>query len=246
MDDFTNPAELGLSSLTTPVLVIIEHNVLARTCILSILKREFAGYEIVEMPSTSGLNWLSGRDVRLIALNMEDKQITDPSIEDSLTLIADSFPNAYVALLSNRDDDATASIAMQTRSPRFFPDLDPGRGRNRGIAPCSCRWGLPAIADCRDAKSQGDIAICPCSRIIGNPPGQGRRQDFSREGDCRPDAPRTTGARGAGTRPPQQVDCRQAQPFGKHRENAYSTHHAKMFREQPHRGGPALERPAQR
>ncbi|MGZ3284567.1 MAG: helix-turn-helix transcriptional regulator [Xanthobacteraceae bacterium] len=121
MDDFTNPAELDLASLTSPVLVIIEHNVLARTCILSILKREFAGYEIVEMPSTSGLNWLSRRDVRLIALNMEDKQITDPSIEDSLTLIADSFPNAYVALLSNRDDDATASIAMQRGVRGFFP-----------------------------------------------------------------------------------------------------------------------------
>jgi DNA-binding NarL/FixJ family response regulator len=121
MDDFTNPAELGLSSLTPPVLVIIEHNVLARTCILSILKREFAGYEIIEMPSTSGLNWLSRRDVRLIALNMEDKQITDPSIEDSLTLIAESFPNAYVALLSNRDDDATASIAMQRGVRGFFP-----------------------------------------------------------------------------------------------------------------------------
>jgi DNA-binding NarL/FixJ family response regulator len=121
MDDFTNPAELGLGSLTPPVLVIIEHNVLARTCILSILKREFAGFEIVEMPSTSGLNWISRRDVRLVALNMEDKEITDPLIEESLALIAESFPNAYVALLSNRDDEATASIAMQRGVRGFFP-----------------------------------------------------------------------------------------------------------------------------
>ena len=121
MDDFTNPAELGVSALTSPVLVIIERNVLARTCILSLLKREFAGYEMVEMPSTDGLNWLSRRDVRLIALNMEDKPITDPSIDDSLTLMAESFPNAYVALLSNRDDEATASIAMQRGVRGFFP-----------------------------------------------------------------------------------------------------------------------------
>src|SRR3974390_1869334 len=121
MDDFTNPAELGVSALTSPVLVIIERNVLARTCILSLLKREFAGYEMVEMPSTDGLNWLSRRDVRLIALNRGEKPITDPSIDDSLTVMAESFPNAYVALLSNRDDEATASIAMQRGVRGFFP-----------------------------------------------------------------------------------------------------------------------------
>jgi DNA-binding NarL/FixJ family response regulator len=121
MDDLTNPAELALGSLTSPVLVLIEHNVLARTCILSILRGEFAGFEIVEMPTTSGLNWLSGRDVRLVALNMEDKQITDPSIENSLALIAECCPRAYVALVSNRDDEATALAAMQRGVRGFFP-----------------------------------------------------------------------------------------------------------------------------
>ena len=125
MDDFTHPAELTQGSQTSPVLVIIEHHVLARACILSILKREFTGFEIFEMPTTSGLNWLSGRDIRLIALNIEDKQITDPSIEGSLALIAESYPNAYVALLSNRDDEATASAAMQRGVRGFFPTSIP-------------------------------------------------------------------------------------------------------------------------
>jgi DNA-binding NarL/FixJ family response regulator len=104
-----------------PVLVIIEHHVLARTCILSILKREFTGFEIVEMAAMSGLNWLSGRDIRLIALNIGDKQITDPSIEENLALLAESHPGAYVALLSIRDDEATASAAMQRGVRGFFP-----------------------------------------------------------------------------------------------------------------------------
>jgi len=125
MDDFTHPAELAQASQTSPVLVIVEHHVLARTCILSILKREFTGFEIVELPTTRGLKWLSGIDVRLIALNIEDKQITDPSIEDSLALIAESYPNAYVALLSNRDDEATASAAMQRGVRGFFPTSIP-------------------------------------------------------------------------------------------------------------------------
>jgi DNA-binding NarL/FixJ family response regulator len=125
MDDFSNPAELALVSQNSPVLVIIEQHVLARTCILNILKRELTGFEIVEMPTTSGLNWLSGRDIRLIALNIGDKQITDPSIEESLAHLAESCPKASVAVLSNRDDDATASAAMQRGVRGFFPTSIP-------------------------------------------------------------------------------------------------------------------------
>src|SRR3984893_5962107 len=125
MDDFVNPVELPNGSQTSPVLVVIEHHVLARTCILSILKRELIGFEIVEMPTTSGLNWLSARDVRLIALNIGNKQINDPSIEDSLARVAESCPTAYVALLSNRDDEATASAAMQRGVRGFFPTSIP-------------------------------------------------------------------------------------------------------------------------
>jgi DNA-binding NarL/FixJ family response regulator len=125
MDDLTNPAELALESQASPALVIIEHHVLARTCILTILKREFTGFEIVEMPTTSGLNRLSGRDVRLIALNIEDKQITDPSIAESLALAAESFPNAYIALMSNRDDEAIALAALQRGVRGFFPTSIP-------------------------------------------------------------------------------------------------------------------------
>ncbi len=125
MDDLAYPAELLNGSQKPQVLVIIEHQVLARTCILSILKRELTGFEIVEMATTSGLNRLSARDVRLIALNIGDKQITDPSIEDSLALLAESCPNAYVALLSNRYDEATASAAMQRGVRGFFPTSIP-------------------------------------------------------------------------------------------------------------------------
>src|SRR5437868_10439654 len=125
MDDFSNPAELALVSQNSPVLVIIEQHVLARTCILNILKRELTGFEIVEMATTSGLNWLSGRDVRVIALNIGNKEITEPSIEDALARLAEFCPNAYVALLSNRDDEATASAAIERGVRGFFPTSIP-------------------------------------------------------------------------------------------------------------------------
>src|SRR5260370_8330906 len=112
MDDFTYPAEPFNGSQKPQVLVIIEHQVLARTCILSILKRELAGFEIVEMATTSGLNCLSGRDVRLIALNIGNKEITDPTIEDEFELPAVFCANAHVVLLSNRADKPTASPAL--------------------------------------------------------------------------------------------------------------------------------------
>ena len=121
MDALTNPAELARESQKSPVLVIIEQHALARTCILNILKRELAGLEIVEMATTSDLSWLSDRDIRLIALSIGDQQITDPSIEDSLALLAKSCPKAAVALLSNRDDEATATAAMQRGVRGFFP-----------------------------------------------------------------------------------------------------------------------------
>src|SRR5829696_9687405 len=52
MDAITNIAELAQESQKSPVLVIIEQHVLARTCILNILKRQLAELEIVEMATT--------------------------------------------------------------------------------------------------------------------------------------------------------------------------------------------------
>jgi DNA-binding NarL/FixJ family response regulator len=125
MDDFTNTAELAQASQKSPVLVVIEQHVLARTCILNILKRELTGFEIVEMATTSGLSWFSGRDIRLIALNIGDREITDPAIEVSLAFLAEFCPKASLALLSNRDDEATVSAAMQRGVRGFFPKSIP-------------------------------------------------------------------------------------------------------------------------
>ena len=118
MDD---PAEVLIGSQKSPVIVMIDPNVLARTCMLNILRRELAGFDIVEMANTSDLGWLSGRAVRLIALNIGDKDIADPSVEGHLSIIEECCPSAHVALLSNRDDEATASAAMQRGVRGFVP-----------------------------------------------------------------------------------------------------------------------------
>jgi DNA-binding NarL/FixJ family response regulator len=125
MDDLTNPSLLLHESRKSPVLVIIEHHMLARTCILSMLRRELIGFELVEMATTAELSCVSERDVRLVALNIRDKPIVDPSVEDELTLLERSCPNASIALLSSRDDEATASAAMQRGVRGFFPTSIP-------------------------------------------------------------------------------------------------------------------------
>jgi DNA-binding NarL/FixJ family response regulator len=147
MDDFTNLAEYPEGPRRSPVLVIIERHMLTRTCILSILKRELSGFEIIEMATMSDLNRASGRDIRLVALNMGDKSITDPAIEDDLAVLAESFPHVPVALLSSRDDEATASSAMRRGVRGFFSHLDSGRGRHRRAASCSRRRRLPTVTD---------------------------------------------------------------------------------------------------
>ena len=125
MNDLANAIDHDNGPQKPPVVVIINDQVLVRTCIVHILKRELAGFEIAEMPTTSDLRELSGRDVRLIAFNVGDIEVTDPSIETRLSLIEELCPNAHVALLSNRDDEAVATAAMQRGVRGFLPSSIP-------------------------------------------------------------------------------------------------------------------------
>lgn len=125
MDDLAVTADPRDGSQRLPVIVIVNDQVLPRSCIVNILKRELAGFEIAEMATTGDLNGLSGRDVRLIAFNMGDAEIADSSVEDRLALIEELCPNAHVALLSNRDDEATATAVMQRGIRGFLPSSIP-------------------------------------------------------------------------------------------------------------------------
>jgi DNA-binding NarL/FixJ family response regulator len=124
MDDLTIRAR-GPGSPQSPVLVIIEHLVLTRTCIVSILKREFNEFEIVEMATPTDLDGVAGQDVRLVALDIGNKPIIDPFIDAALAHVAGAIPDAYVALLSTRDDEATAMAAMERGVRGFFPTSIP-------------------------------------------------------------------------------------------------------------------------
>jgi DNA-binding NarL/FixJ family response regulator len=125
MDDLVNATERFNGSLQQPVLLIIEPLTLTRTSILSILRRELPGFDVIEMATTDGLDWASGRDVRMALLSIGDKPIVDSSVEDDLAILVDCCPNASIALLSNRDDEATALAAMHKGVRGFFPTSIP-------------------------------------------------------------------------------------------------------------------------
>jgi len=77
------------------------------------------------MATTDDLNRTLGRDVRLVMLDVGDKLVADPAIEYDLTLLAESVPQAAIALLSDRDDEETASEAMRWGVRGFFPTSTP-------------------------------------------------------------------------------------------------------------------------
>ncbi len=121
MDDIVNSVERLHGSLQLPAVVIIEPLTLTRTCILSILRKELVGFDLIDMATTDSLDCASARDVRLVALSIADKSIIDPSVEYDLMLVADCHPNASITLWSNRDDEATALEAMNLGIRGFFP-----------------------------------------------------------------------------------------------------------------------------
>ena len=125
MDNLINLAERTNRSLQSPVLVVIAQLVLTRTCIINILNRELASFEIVELETTNDLGRVSGRDVRLVLLDIGDNPIIDHSIENDLGLVAEFCPEAFVALLSNRDDEPTAIAAIKRGVRGFFPTSIP-------------------------------------------------------------------------------------------------------------------------
>ena len=104
MNELVNPAALRDGSPKSLGIVIIARHILTRTCIISILKREFPDFAIFEMATTGELDDISGSNVRLIALDIGDKPIGDPLVEDDLAALAISLPHVPVTLLSTRDD----------------------------------------------------------------------------------------------------------------------------------------------
>jgi DNA-binding NarL/FixJ family response regulator len=123
MNEFIKPLAPRDEAPKSMAIVIVARTILTRTCIFSILKREFPEFEIFEMATTGELDGATGKDVRLIALDIGDKPIADPVVDDELAALERLFPYAPIALLSARDDEASAAMRRGVRG--FFPPSIP-------------------------------------------------------------------------------------------------------------------------
>ena len=106
-------------------IIIVDRHILVRTCILKVLRTELVGTDVIDVSSTEELPRALRRDVRLVALNIHDRAIDDPSVRLDLDTINEVFPDAPVAILSHRDDDETVMKALHLGVSGFFPPSVP-------------------------------------------------------------------------------------------------------------------------
>jgi DNA-binding NarL/FixJ family response regulator len=125
MVDYLQNQDLRKAPRRSAAIVIIERRVLMQTCLLRLLKRELAKFEVLGVKSTDELTALEGQDVRLIALDMEDKPFGDASVISDFAVLGEAFPQSPVVTISDRDDDITAQEAMQCGVRGFFPSSIP-------------------------------------------------------------------------------------------------------------------------
>jgi len=104
----------------TPTVIVIEHYTLARTTIVRLLENELSGWDFIDMVSTETLDNALGMDVRLVALDVAGRSVESSSLHDDLAAIAERFPEASIALLSNTDDPLMASHALAMGIRGYF------------------------------------------------------------------------------------------------------------------------------
>jgi DNA-binding NarL/FixJ family response regulator len=103
-----------------PTVIVIEHYTLARTTIVRLLEHELSGWDFIDMVSTETLDNALGMDVRLVALDVAGRSVESSSLHDDLAMIAERFPEASIALLSNTDDPLMASHALAMGIRGYF------------------------------------------------------------------------------------------------------------------------------
>jgi DNA-binding NarL/FixJ family response regulator len=186
MDRLANSAAGPHDALKLPAIVIVERRVLARTSILGILAREFPQFEIVGVATTLDLNLASEKDIHLVALDIENKPISDPCVESDLAAVVHAFPKVPVALLSNRDDEAIALAAIRRGVRGFFPTSIPLEVAIAGLR-LVLAGGVyrPLPIDARTNEVSGLEAILKtCDGPIARPTGD-EVNDFERIADRR-------------------------------------------------------------
>ena len=121
MDDFGERS----SAEDLPVVLVVERNMLLRTCLARLLRQQLTRYDIQEACSAEDFADLAGKDVRLVTLDIEDRRAADLSVRREIEQARDHFPQAAIAVFSNHDDGASVQALMQCGVRGFLPTFIP-------------------------------------------------------------------------------------------------------------------------
>ena len=108
-----------------PVIVFVEPRVLIQTCVFRLLKKEIARYEVWGFETVAEVVRAAGRDVRLIAIDIGGEPPAAMSATHDFAALRDTFPQTPIAVISDRDDEASLQEAMQCGLRGFFPTSIP-------------------------------------------------------------------------------------------------------------------------
>lgn len=121
MGDFLGNGEMH-TEVPRPLLVaVVERRFLVQSCLLRLLELDLGKFEFVGVETAGELMRFAGQTVRLVVLDIEGRAITDLSVVKDHAGIREMFPQAPVAILSDRDDEVTAHEAIQSGFQGFFP-----------------------------------------------------------------------------------------------------------------------------
>ena len=181
MVDYSDSQDMRRGARRPAFIVIIERRILMQTCVLRLLKRELAKFEVFGARASDELTGLEGQDVRLIVLDMEDKPFTDTSVISDLAIFWRDFPSNPVVVISDRDDDCDSSRGYAIRRARLLSFVHSGRCRHRRLPARPCGRDLLSAGQFtseRNLLSMMPMAITLSARI-GETLNIRRRMAFS-------------------------------------------------------------------
>jgi DNA-binding NarL/FixJ family response regulator len=108
-----------------PIIVLIERRILVQSCLLRLLKRDLSGFQVWGLGSKSDLSRAVGQDVRLVAIAIESRPLTEPSVKLDVAAVAELFPDTSIVVISDGEDDTAAREALQWGVRGFFPSTIP-------------------------------------------------------------------------------------------------------------------------
>lgn len=94
-----------------PSIVIVDRYLLSRSCLARIFRCELPEFDIQDIATSSELSSVTGRQIRLVVLNVESCAMTDERVLESLSCLRRSLPDGPIMLLT-QIEESTISDAM--------------------------------------------------------------------------------------------------------------------------------------